>query len=80
MGIEGDGITTFHLGGGLVAAADSLFDFKRRYDPSNEPLTFHLGKVVHDPDQYRALAGTDFTEGYFPPWREPIPATDLKAA
>lgn len=77
---QSQGITTFHLGGGLGAAADSLFDFKHRYDPSNEPLIFHIGKVVHDVEQYRALAGSDSTEGYFPPWRKPQPVVSQAAA
>lgn len=64
-------MTTFHLGGGVGAAADSLFTFKHRYDPACEPRPFHIAKVVHDAGRYRELAGTDSTAGYFPPWRSP---------
>lgn len=64
-------MTTFHLGGGVGGAADSLFTFKHRYDPQGEPRPFHVAKVVHDAARYRELAGTDSTSGYFPPWRSP---------
>ncbi|MEO6867118.1 MAG: GNAT family N-acetyltransferase [Gaiellales bacterium] len=65
-------LTTFHLGGGVGGGSDSpLFTFKHRYDPESEPLAFHIGKLVHDTARYRELAGTDSTDGYFPPWRAP---------
>lgn len=64
------GLATFHLGGGVGGGVDSpLFTFKHRYDPASEPRPFHVAKLVHDHDRYRALAGTDSTEGFFPPWR-----------
>ncbi len=64
------GITGFHLGGGVGGGSDSpLFVFKHRYDPTSEPLPFHIGKLVHDSARYRELAGTDSTDGFFPPWR-----------
>ncbi len=63
----------FHLGGGVGGGTDSpLFVFKYRYDPESEPLPFHVAKLVHDADRYRALAGSDSTDGYFPPWRAPV--------
>jgi hypothetical protein len=62
----------FHLGGGVGGGTDSpLFTFKHRYDPTSEPRPFHIAKLVHDRQRYRALAGTDSTDGYFPPWRAP---------
>lgn len=63
------GCTRFHLGGGVGAAADTLFQFKHRYDPASAPLPFSIGKVVHDRQAYFALAGTHSTAGFFPPWR-----------
>ncbi|SFK91911.1 GNAT family N-acetyltransferase [Geodermatophilus ruber] len=64
------GMTRFHLGGGVGGSAESpLFVFKHRYDPAAAPLPFHVAKLVHDPDRYRSLAGTDSTAGFFPPWR-----------
>ncbi|MCW2926426.1 MAG: putative GCN5-related N-acetyltransferase [Thermoleophilia bacterium] len=66
------GMTRFHLGGGVGAGTDSaLFQFKHRYDPLSEPQPFHIAKIVHDADRFRALAGTDSLDGYFPPWRAP---------
>ena len=66
------GMTRFHLGGGVGGGSDSpLFVFKHRYDPSSEPHPFHVAKLVHDVELYRAAAGTDSTAGYFPPWRAP---------
>jgi serine/alanine adding enzyme len=63
-------VQTFHLGGGVGGSPDSsLFQFKQRFDPTSEPLAFHVAKIVHDRDRYRELAGTDDTAGYFPPWR-----------
>lgn len=67
---QSSGMSTFHLGGGVGGGTESpLFVFKHRYDPSSEPRPFHVAKLVHDRDRYRALAGTDSTDGFFPPWR-----------
>ncbi|MFN8109472.1 MAG: GNAT family N-acetyltransferase [Thermoleophilia bacterium] len=64
------GLRRFHLGGGVGADTTApLFVFKHRFDPAGEPLPFAIAKLVHDPGAYRALAGTDSVEGYFPPWR-----------
>jgi hypothetical protein len=66
------GIVGFHLGGGVGGGSDSpLFTFKHRYDPASEPLPFHVAKLVHDSGRYREIAGTDSTDGFFPPWRAP---------
>ena len=66
------GMAGFHLGGGVGGGTDSpLFVFKHRYDPESEPRPFHIAKLVHDTDRYRELAGTDSTDGFFPPWRAP---------
>jgi lipid II:glycine glycyltransferase (peptidoglycan interpeptide bridge formation enzyme) len=66
------GLSGLHLGGGLGGSEqDSLYAFKRRFDPVSEPRAFEIAKMVHDPDRYRELAGTDSTDGFFPPWRCP---------
>jgi serine/alanine adding enzyme len=65
------GFTHFHLGGGVGGFEDSLYEFKRRFDPGGS-LPAVLGKKVHDPDAYRALSGSDEIDfaGYFPAYRE----------
>lgn len=66
------GYERFHLGGGVGAQEDSLFTFKRRFDPGGDLLEFAVGKAVHDRDAYRALAGRnpDDLDGFFPAYRE----------
>ncbi|WP_222192752.1 GNAT family N-acetyltransferase [Modestobacter italicus] len=67
---QAEGVSVFHLGGGLGGSPDSpLFVFKHRFAPADEPLPFHVAKLVHDRERYRELAGTDSTAGFFPPWR-----------
>ncbi|MCW2684967.1 MAG: putative GCN5-related N-acetyltransferase [Blastococcus sp.] len=62
----------FHLGGGIAGSSESsLFVFKHRFDPTGPRLPFRIAKIVHDRSRYRELAGTDSTEGFFPPWRRP---------
>ncbi len=69
---QAHGLTGFHMGGGLGASTSSpLFAFKQRFDPDSQPLRFQVAKLVHDGDRYRQLAGTDATDGFFPPWRRP---------
>jgi lipid II:glycine glycyltransferase (peptidoglycan interpeptide bridge formation enzyme) len=66
------GYERFHLGGGVGAREDSLFTFKRRFDPDGDLLEFAVGKAVHDPDAYRDLTGRDAddVDGFFPAYRE----------
>ena len=65
------GFTRFHLGGGVGGRADSLLEFKQRFDPGGA-LEAAVGKAVHDEAAYRALAGSDAgLEGYFPAYRAP---------
>lgn len=67
------GHESFFLGGGLGGSqTSSLFVFKHRFDPASSPLPWHVGAWVHDAARYRALAGTDSVDGYFPPWRAPV--------
>jgi serine/alanine adding enzyme len=68
----GEGFSRFHLGGGVGGFEDSLYEFKRRFDPGGALPAF-LGKAVHDLDAYRALSGDDEIDyaGYFPAYRRP---------
>ncbi len=64
------GFSLFHLGGGVGGFEDSLYEFKRRFDPEGL-LPATLGKAVHDADAYRRLANAaeiDYA-GYFPAYR-----------
>jgi serine/alanine adding enzyme len=62
------GFARFHLGGGLGGRKDSLYDFKRRFDPG-ETYEAAVGKVVHDAEQYAALGGRPGLDGFFPAYR-----------
>jgi serine/alanine adding enzyme len=64
------GFTHFHLGGGVGGFEDSLYEFKRRFDPDGL-LPATLGKAVHDPAAYRALSGVSEIgyAGFFPAYR-----------
>ena len=64
------GFTCFHLGGGLGGRQDSLYEFKRRFDPEGT-LEAAVGKAVHDPERYAALAGDAGLDGFFPAYRRP---------
>jgi serine/alanine adding enzyme len=66
------GYELFHLGGGVGGRRDSLFEFKRRFDPGGE-REFALGKAVHDEAVYRELAGERGAglDGFFPAYRAP---------
>jgi serine/alanine adding enzyme len=64
-----EGYTRFHLGGGIGGRVDSLFDFKRRFDPDGV-LEMAIGKAIHDEHAYRALAGEEAgLDGFFPAYR-----------
>jgi len=66
------GLARFHLGGGVGGFEDSLYEFKRRFDPE-AALPAFLGKAVHDVHVYRELSGSDEVDysGYFPAYRRP---------
>ena len=66
------GFEQFHLGGGVGGRGDSLYTFKRRFDPAGERESW-IGKAVHDRERYLALAGTDRLrfDGFFPAYRHP---------
>ncbi|GAC1611850.1 MAG: hypothetical protein NVS3B26_28840 [Mycobacteriales bacterium] len=68
------GAGTFHLGGGVGGAADSLFHFKAGFSPRRH--VFQTLRVVVDPPAYRRLcadvegcAAEDLT-AYFPAFRQ----------
>jgi hypothetical protein len=67
-----EGYELLHLGGGVGGFADSLYEFKRRFDPEGALPAF-LGKAVHDIDAYLRLSGAEEVElaGYFPAYRRP---------
>ena len=64
------GFELFHLGGGVGGFEDSLYEFKRRFDPEGR-LPATLGKSVHDEKTYRRLAGVEEIDfaGFFPAYR-----------
>ena len=67
-----NGFAELHLGSGLGGREDSLWQFKQRLSP--EPgRQFWIGKLVHDPEAYAALAGTAPVDGFFPAYRAPAP-------
>ena len=64
------GYELFHLGGGVGGRRDSLYEFKRRFDPGGE-REFAVGKAIHDEAAYRELAGNVSADagGFFPAYR-----------
>ena len=64
-------MTHLHLGGGVGGKLDELYEFKLRFDPDNGAVAAAIGKLVCDPERYRALTGSAATEGFFPAWRRP---------
>jgi serine/alanine adding enzyme len=66
------GYALLHLGGGVGGRQDSLFEFKRRFDPGAPEQEFVLGKAVHDEAAYRKLTARKSVEldGFFPAYRE----------
>jgi hypothetical protein len=68
----GNGFSRLHLGGGVGGFEDSLYEFKRRFDPGGA-CPAYLGKAVHDVEAYLALSGAAAVDyaGYFPAYRRP---------
>ena len=62
-----NGYTRFHLGQGVGGRADSLLEFKLRFDPGGL-IESAVGKAIHDEDAYRGLGGEGF-DGFFPAYR-----------
>lgn len=72
------GNRVMHLGGGVGAFRDSLFEFKAGFSKQRQP--FRTWRVVVDPDRYAALsrvrhpaADPADAGGFFPLYRRPIP-------
>ena len=66
------GYERFHLGGGVGGAADSLHEFKRRFDPGGL-VEAAVGKVVHDEAAYARLSGGETgLDGFFPAYRATV--------
>lgn len=70
------GATRFHMGGGLGAKEDSLYEFKRRF--ATDTHDFHIWKWVVDDQRYDELCtlrrravgpSTARTDGFFPAYR-----------
>jgi serine/alanine adding enzyme len=71
-----NGYQIFHLGGGVGGRADSLFEFKLRFDPGAE-REFAIGRATHDEKAYYKLteetgASAD-VRGFFPAYRDTSP-------
>ncbi len=71
------GHRVFHLGGGLGAARDSLFEFKAGF--SDRRHTFYTYRMVADRPQYRDLVarwrqqfGDAIDPNFFPEYRAPV--------
>lgn len=65
------GAEEFHLGGGYSGQADNLYRFKKTFT-TEEPLAFHIGKKIHNPNLYQLLVlEKDIAEdnGFFPLYR-----------
>lgn len=70
---QANGYAELHLGSGLGGREDSLWQFKQRFSPaSGRP--FWIGKLVHDAERYRDLAGGAGRDGFFPAYRAPAAA------
>jgi serine/alanine adding enzyme len=65
---QAEGFRVFHLGGGIGGSADSLLQFKMRFDPGGLRESA-IGKQIHDLDEYRRLAGLSDISGFFPSYR-----------
>jgi hypothetical protein len=68
------GFDVFHLGGGVGGRADSLHEFKSRFDPGAE-REFAIGRAIHDETAYYELteASGDHSadaSGFFPAYRD----------
>lgn len=71
------GNSLFHLGGGLAASQDSLFEFKRSF--SDKTADYTVWDIVVDEERYRAAVSAwqgiggnpGSASGYFPLYRAP---------
>jgi len=67
------GYELFHLGGGVGGRADSLHEFKSRFDPGAE-REFAIGRAIHDETAYyeltEAAGARADSGGFFPAYRD----------
>ena len=68
------GYELFHLGGGVGGRADSLHEFKTRFDPGAE-REFSIGSAIHDETAYYELTEatrdrSKDSSGFFPAYRD----------
>lgn len=64
------GYELFHLGGGVGGRADSLHEFKSRFDPGAE-REFAIGRAIHDETAYHELTeGRADSGSFFPAYRD----------
>lgn len=75
-----NGVRHFHLGGGVGARRDSLFEFKQQF--GGRELPFRTVSAIHDAAAFeaecahwRAANGTERpgADAFFPPYRAPAP-------
>lgn len=63
------GCHTFHLGGGVGAREDSLFNFKKSFY-RGEPCDYYIGKKIFDKETYDKLSAINGKQSdYFPMYR-----------
>lgn len=70
FGVE-KGYKGFHLGGGVGAAEDSLYSFKKAFY-KGEPKKYFIGKLTFDTEVYNELvniSGVPEETGFFPKYR-----------
>lgn len=66
-----NGYKGFHLGGGVGAAEDSLYSFKKAFN-KNEPKEYYIGKKIFDKKMYSELVSiSEVPDGnnFFPRYR-----------
>lgn len=66
------GCTQMHMGGGLGAQMDSLYQFKKKFAPKVDDCTFYIGRRVYNYEMYNILINARELSGatsYFPAYR-----------
>lgn len=71
-----NGYKTLHIGGGVGAKRDGLYQFKKGFN-KGEDVEFHIGRKIFDEDAYKRLVDLrlqndehfDLETGYFPKYR-----------
>lgn len=67
-----EGYKTFHLGGGVGAKMDSLYEFKKGFN-RNEDRKYYIGRLIFDEDKYKELVSfrknEEMRDNFFPLYR-----------